>query len=296
MEKKFTLSCESTVDMPYIYLKERSIPVIFYHYIINGHAYEDNMERNPKLLPKFYRMLDKGIIPSTSQINEYSYIEFFEPIVKNGDLLHITFSSGMSGSANNAHTAADYLKKKYPEREIVIIDSLSGSSGYGLLVDIAADMRDNGCSLEKVANFIKNHRDKLHHQFFTTDLKYLKFSGRISGAAATIASVLNIYPLIRMDKSGVANAYDKIRGRMRVIRKTIDEMEFYAKDGTNYNGKCYISHANCPEVAYELKKMITEAFPDISKPIKIFNAGTITAAHCGPGSAGIYFFGEERPY
>lgn len=293
---QFILSCESTTDLPYHYLTERKLPVICYTYIINNHAYEDNMERNPDLMPKFYKMLEKGFLPTTSQINEASYYDFFESLLEQGDLLHITFSSGMSGSANNAYQAAAALKKKYPNRKFQIIDSLSGAGGYGLLVDYAADMRDNGCSLEETAAWILKNRTRIHHQFFTTDLKFLRQSGRISGAASHLASILNIYPFIRLDQNGMADAYGKVRGRLRAVRETVSEMEFYAKNGTDYDGKCFISHANCPDIAHQLKHSILSSFPHIHTPVRILNAGTITASHCGPGSAGIFFLGTERPY
>ena len=109
----FILSCESTTDLPYHYLTERKLPVICYTYIINNHAYEDNMEQNPDLMPKFYKMLEKGFLPTTSQINEASYYDFFESLLEQGDLLHITFSSGMSGSAKSKAHPGGLRPKKW---------------------------------------------------------------------------------------------------------------------------------------------------------------------------------------
>ncbi len=125
-------------------------------------------------------------------------------------MLHITFSSALSGSANNAYRAAAAIKKKnYPEKQIQIIDSLRCRGGYGLLTDYVADMRDEGLSLAATADWIMKHRTCIHHQFFTTDLTFLHHSGRISGAASHIASILNIHPLIRLDQNGMADAYTK---------------------------------------------------------------------------------------
>ena len=198
--RNFILSCESTTDLSYSYLNEREIAVIPYTYIIHEHVYEDNMERNPDLMPKYYKMLEKGLLPTTSQINEASYYDFFEGLIQNGDVLHITFSSALSGSANNAYRAAAAIKKNYPGKQLQVIDSLCGAGGYGLLTDYVADMRDEGLSLATAADWIMKHRTCIHHQFFTTDLTFLHHSGRISGAASHIASILNIHPLIRLDQ------------------------------------------------------------------------------------------------
>ena len=155
MERRFTLSCCSTVDLPYSYMADRGIPVLFYTYIVDGKEYVDDMGRDPQALPRFYRFLEEGKLPQTSQINVGTYLEFFEELLQKGDLLHIAFTSGQSGSVHNAMLAAEELKEKYPDRKIIVIDSLCSSSGYGMLVDTAADMRDEGKSideLEKIAD------------------------------------------------------------------------------------------------------------------------------------------------
>ena len=172
MNRKFILSCESTVDLPFSYVNGRGIPVIFYSYTVDGKSYVDDMGRDPEALPKFYEMLEKGKLPSTSQINEFSYADFFEEQLKKGDLLHIAFGTGMTQSALNAERAAENLRKKYPERKIVVIDSLCSSSGYGMLVDYAADMRDRGCSLEETEKWVTENRNKIHHQFFSNELDH----------------------------------------------------------------------------------------------------------------------------
>lgn len=145
MDRKFTLSCCSTVDLPYSYMESRDIPVLFYTYVVDGREYDDDMGRDPEALPRFYGFLKEGKLPQTSQINVAAYTEFFEKLLdKGGDVLHIAFTSGQSGSVHNAFLAAEELKDRYPGQRLVVIDSLCSSSGYGLLVDYAADMRDEG--------------------------------------------------------------------------------------------------------------------------------------------------------
>ncbi len=184
MSDKFILSCCSTVDLPYSYLESRYIPVLFYTYVVDGVTYDDDMGRDPQALPRFYQFLREGKLPQTSQINEAQYEEFFESLLQQGDVLHIAFTSGQSGSVHNAFLAADMLREKYPDRKLVVIDSLCSSSGYGLLVDTVADMRDAGATLDEAAQWVLDNRNKVHHQFFSTDMTQFRRTGRVSGAAA----------------------------------------------------------------------------------------------------------------
>ena len=289
MADSFILSCESTVDLPYSYVSGRNIPVLFYSYLANGQEYIDDMGRDPEALPHFYEMLKGGALPSTSQLNTFQYTEFFEELLKKGDLLHIAFGSGMTGSVKNALEAAEALREKYPERRLIVVDSLCSSSGYGLL-----DMRDRGDSMEAIAAWVEQNRNKVHHQFFSTDLKYFKRSGRVSGAAATVGAILNICPIMRLDDKGRIIAYDKVRGKKNAIRETLRTMEAHVQDGVNYAGKCFVCHSNCPVEAEETKAAVQARFPHISGEIRICDIGTIIASHCGPGTVAVFFMGDER--
>ena len=135
MQENYILSCESTVDLPYSYVSKRNIPVLFYSYTIDGQEYPDDMGRDPEALPKFYRFLEEGKMPSTSQTNVFKYKEFFTELLEKGDVLHIAFGSGMTPSVSNALKAADMLREEFPNRKIIVVDSLCSSAGYGLLVD-----------------------------------------------------------------------------------------------------------------------------------------------------------------
>ena len=294
MQAKFVLSCESTVDLPFSYVSERNIPVIFYSYTIDGKEYVDDMLRNPEALPQFYRFLEEDKLPSTSQINEFNYLSFFEQQLQHGDLLHIAFGSGMTQSVRNAELAADELREKYPERKIVVIDSLCSSSGYGMLVDYAADMRDRGCTMEEIERWVIDNRKNVHHQFFSTELKHYRRSGRMSGATAMVATVLGICPIMRLDDKGRIIAYGKVRGKNNAIKATVDAMEAHAQGGRNYTGKCFICHSQCIQDAEKSKAAILERFPHIQGDVRIVDIGTIIASHCGPGTVAIFFLGDER--
>lgn len=294
MSTKFILSCESTVDLPFAYVSERNIPVIFYTYSVDGNEYVDDMLRDPEALPKFYQMLKEGKLPSTSQLNEFQYEEFFEEQLKKGDLLHIAFGSGMTQSVRNAECAAKRLRKKYPDRKITVVDSLCSSSGYGMLVDYAADMRDSGCSVEETEKWVEDNCRKIHHQFFSTELAHYRRSGRMSGATAMIATILGICPIMRLDDKGKIIAYGKVRGKANAIKTTVDTMEKHAQGGKNYSEKCWICHSQCPEDAEKTKQALKERFPKIKGDIKICDIGTIIASHCGPGTVAVFFLGDER--
>lgn len=293
MSSSFTLSCESTVDMPYDYVASRKIPVLFYEYTVDEKVYPDDMGRDPNALPHFYQLLENGKLPSTSQLNEFQYEAFFEKLLPEGDILHIAFGSGMTGSVYNAQKAAENLMEQHPDRKIVVIDSLCSSSGYGLLVDVAADMRDQGHTMEEITSWVEANRKQIHHQFFSTDLKYFRRSGRISGPAAMLGSVLNICPIMRLDDDGHIIAYDKVRGKKNAIERTVQTMAEHARDGQEYSGKCCICHANCLADAQSLKGALMDRFPMI-RDIPIYDIGTIIASHCGPGTVAVFFLGDER--
>lgn len=292
--EKFILSCESTVDLPFSYISSRNIPVLFYSYTVDGVPHVDDMDRNPEALEQFYHYLEDGKMPSTSQLNEYAYLQFFEENLKKGDILHIAFGTGMTQSARNAELAAGELREKYPDRRIIVIDSLCSSSGYGLLVDYAADMRDAGKSMDEIADWVMAHRQKVHHQFFSHRLDFYRRSGRMSGPTAMIATILDICPIMRLDDAGKIIAYSKVRGKKKALSATLDMMEAHAENGLKYSGKCFICHSNCIEEAVMTRDAIKERFPDISGEIRICNIGTIIASHCGPGTVAVFFLGDER--
>lgn len=293
--RQFILSCESTVDLPYSYLEKRQLPVLFYTYNVNGTEYTDDLGKDPDSLPRFYRMLAAGAIPTTSQINTFTYKEFFKGLLKDGDLIHVTLSSGITGSYHNAVAAAEELRAEFPDRKISVIDSLGACSGYGMLVEIAADMRDEGKTFDETEKWLLDNRNHLHYQFYSITMDYFKRSGRVSGPAAAIATILNICPLMRFNAEGRIIAYEKVRGIKNVIRRTAEEMAAHAYDGKDYNGRCYIAHANCIDAAEELKKMVLKDFHNLKRDdILIFDIGTIITSHTGPGTLALFFFGDER--
>lgn len=283
METSFILSCESTIDLPYSYCEARGIPVLFYSYQVDGVSYEDDMGRDPAALPRFYGFLDEGKLPTTAQLNEFQYESFFDALLQQGDVLHIAFGSGMTASVQNAMLAAESLREKYPERKLVVIDSLCSSSGYGLLVDGAADLRDAGKSMDEIADWTMAMRQNVHHQFYSTELKFYRRSGRMSGAAAAIGTVLGICPIMRLDDKGRIIAYDKVRGKKNAVARTVETMKRHAQGGVDYAGKAFICHSNCLSDALATKAAVEAAFPHLDGEVRICDIGTIVAPTPAPG-------------
>lgn len=296
MENKFILTCESTVDLPYDYVCNRNIPVLFYTYTVNGVEYEDDMGKNPDSLKNFYALLDEGYLPSTSQINVFKYERFFESVIEkyDGEILHIAFGSGMTPSVNNAYDAAKKVMEKHPGRSIRVIDSLGSCSGYGLLVDDAADLRDQGKTAKEVEDWALSVRNTIHHQFFATDPKLFRRGGRVSGPAAAVATVLNICPIMHLNSEGRIIAYGKVRGKKNSIIKTVDEVEKNIRNGRDYDGKMFVAHSNCIDLAGETIKELEKRFPKIKGKIRLENIGTTIASHTGVGTVAVFFYGGER--
>lgn len=293
MERKFILSCGSTVDLPYSYCESRDIPVIFYTYVVDGKEYVDDMLRDPDALPHFYDMLRQGKLPHTSQVNTEAYVEFFDSLLEKGDVLHIAFGSGLSGSAHNARAAMETVAARHPDRTIRVVDSLAASSGHGMLVDYIADLRDNGASLEDAYRWAEKNKLNINHQFFSTDLTQLRRNGRVSGAAAMLGTMLGICPIMHLNADGRIIAYDKVRGKGNAVKVTARVMFERAQGGKNYTGKCFISHSNSIETAERLRDAVKALCPNVQE-IKIFDIGTIIASHTGPGTVALFFFGKDR--
>lgn len=288
----FKLTCDSTADLPLSYLKERDIAYVPFQFEINGENFLDDLGQSMSY-EDFYQKIRDGAMPTTSQVNVQQYIDFFDPMLKEGQaILHVGFSSGLSGSHGSSMVARSELLERYPEATLLIIDSLGASLGYGMLVDQAADLRDKGMAIEDA--FLKLDQDKLkiHHWLFTTDLTHLKRGGRLSGAAAAIGGLLNICPLMNITREGKLVPQEKVRGKKKVIEQIVKKLEEYA--GPDYSGKVFLTHSDALETARAVIELIEERFPNIQKPIMTEWIGTVIGSHTGPGTVALFFVGDER--
>jgi len=186
------------------------------------------------------------------------------------------------------------LLGEYPERNIYIVDSLGASSGYGLLMDKLADLRDEGMSAEELSAWAENNRLNMHHWFFSMDLTFYVKGGRISKASGWFGTVLKICPLLNMDNVGHLIPRLKLRGKKKAMEEALHKMELHAQEGLAYSGKCYISHSACYEDAKALADAIEARFPNLNGNVEIYSIGTTIGSHTGPGTVALFFWGDER--
>lgn len=290
----YIISCSSTADLTTEHFEKRDIHYICFHYFLDGREIADDLGQTIPF-PEFYKSMQEGAQTRTSQININEYAEYFETFLKDGkDILHVCLSSGISGDINSARNAAADLQKKYPDRKIYILDSLGASSGYGLLMDAAADRRDEGMNIDDLRDWIENNKLKMHHWFFSTDLTFYVRGGRISKAAGMFGGILQICPLMNMDEEGHLVPRYKIKGKKRVIQSIVRKMEEHAEGGLNYSGKCYISQSNCYEDARQVADLVERTFPNLDGPVEINWVGTTIGSHTGPGTVALFFWGTRR--
>ncbi len=291
---EYVLSCSSTVDLNADYMRKRNLPFAKFHYELDGVVHTDDMGVTMPM-EKFYKAMEDGAMTRTTQINTSEYIDFFESYLRTGkDILHVTLSSGITGTINSANAAAEELRMKYPDRKIYVVDSLAASSGYGLLMDKMADLRDEGMDIDELYAWVYNNRLEVNHWFFTSDLKYLVRGGRVSPAAGFVGNVLNICPLLNVNDKGELIPRMKVRPKKKVILETFNKMKLLAADGEDYSGKCFISHAACYEDAKALATFIENYFKKLDGPVQIYDIGTTIGAHTGPGTVALFFWGMKR--
>lgn len=292
-EQKFILSCCSTADLTADLLKERQIPFACFHYTMDGKEYIDDMGQSMSS-EEFYQAMVDGADTRTTQINVEQYREYFASLLEKGDVLHLTLSSGISGSYNSARIAADLLKDEYPDRKLLVVDSLGASSGFGLQVITLADLRDEGKDIEEVYAYAIENRLRLHHWFSSHDLTFYVKGGRISKAAGWFGTVLKICPVLNVDNCGRLVPRFKIRGKQNALRELVRQMEEHAQNGTEYSGRAYICHSNSPAEARFVADLVEKSFQKLQEKVNIYNIGTTIGSHSGPGTVALFFWGDER--
>ena len=290
----YVLSCCSTADLSKEHFARRGIRYICFHYSLNGVEYPDDLGQSIPF-PEFYRLMAQGADTKTSQISISEYLDYFESIAAEGsDILHVSLSTGISGSWNSAMDAARIVRERYPERKIYVVDSLGASSGYGLMMDKLADLRDEGYDMDRLCRWAEDNKLRLHHWFFSTTLEYYVKGGRVSKAAGWFGTALNICPLLNMDDLGRLIPRNKIRGKARVIEECVRRMEQHAEGGHGYSGKCYICHSACETDARAVAALVEKRFPKLNGRVEINNIGTTIGSHTGPGTVALFFWGDTR--
>ena len=290
----YVISCCSTADLSKEHFEKIDVHYCCFHYEMDGVQYSDDLGQSMDF-DVFYQRMTDGAMTKTSQINADEYEEYFTQFLSQGkDILHLTLSSGISGTFNSANLAKALLEDKYPDRKIYVIDSLAASSGYGLLIDHLATMRDSGATIDELAAWVEEHKLNLNHWFFSSDLTFFIRGGRISKAAGAVGTVLNICPLMNVDFEGRLIPRYKIRTKKKVIQAIVDKMAEQAEGGTDYSGKCFISHSACEEDAKAVAALVEERFPNLNGRVLINSIGTTIGSHTGPGTVALFFWGQKR--
>lgn len=286
--KEFVITTDSTVDLPKDFLEEKGVTVLALSYILDGVTYREMDGLSGK---EFFDRIRNGSLPTTSQVNPEEARAVFEEIVKEGkDILHIAFSSGLSGTYNSCRIAGEELMEDYPGTRVVVIDSLCASMGEGLLLYKALELQEQGKSLEEIKAWVEENKLHICHNVTVDDLFHLHRGGRVSKATAVLGTMVKIKPIIHMDNEGKLTVIGKERGRKKSIVNLVDRME--KQMGDYDNSVCMITHGDCEEDALYLKSLLEERFG--IKQVIIHGIGSVIGSHTGPGVLAVFFMGNER--
>ena len=288
--REYVITTDNTADLPYSYYKQHDIEYMYLTYQMEGETYgkQDEME-----FKDFYERMRKGSIPTTSQVNSEEAKEVLRPLLIQGkDILHLAFSSWLSGSYNSVRMAAEELREEFPERKIVVIDSLCASLGEGLFVDKAVEMKEEGKSLEENAAWLEEHKLNFCHVFTVDNLFHLHRGGRVSKVAAVVGTMISLKPLLYVDNEGHLIPLKNVRGRRKSLSGLVTMMEERIGDWKDKNTKIFISHGDCQEDAEYVARLVKEKFG--YETFLINTIGATIGAHAGPGTVALFFLGEYR--
>lgn len=281
---------DSACDLKREYIDKNNIALLSLILNLEGQAIKDDLGKSLSY-EEFYNKMRHGATPTTSQINAHDFEEEFTKYIKNGDsIIYISISSSLSGTFNSANIARNNIIEEYPEAKIELVDSSSVSMGQGLLVLKACEMRDNGASIDEIVEWLEENKRKVIHSILIDDLNHLKRGGRISGATATIGSLLNIKPSAYLDDEGKLVQGEKIKGKKKALRFLANEVKERAVE--TENEVLYICHGDCLEEAEALRNIILQEVK--FKDVIINYVGNVVGAHAGPGVLAAIFLGKNR--
>ena len=285
---KFVITADSTVDLPKAFLEEKQVPVVSLSYIIDGATYRDGEGLTSK---EFYDKIREGAMPTTSQVNPEQARDLFEPILKGGtDILHIAFTYGLSGTYNSCRIAAEELSEEYPDRKIVVVDSLCAASGGGMLLYKAIELKEQGKSFDEIVTWVEENKLHVCHDVTVDDLFHLHRGGRVSKASAVVGTIIKIKPIIHVNDEGKLIVIGKERGRKKALQTLVERME--EKSQGFENDIVMITHGDALEDAEYVKGLIQDKFGITN--IMINPLGTVIGSHTGPGVIALFYMGNRN--
>ncbi len=287
--KNYVIYTDSACDIKPELLKEWGVeycPLVF-RFDGDSTEYTDGSMDSAE----FYGKMREGAVAKTAAVNSETFTIAFDKILAEGkDVLYLGFSSGLSTTYNSARIAAETLRKKYPSSKVLVVDTLSASAGFGLLLYLTVLKKEQGAGIDEACAFAESIKLHLCHWFTVDDLVYLKRGGRISAASAFVGNMLGIKPVLHMDNEGHLINMSKVRGRRSSLVAMADKYGELAED--KKDGTVFISHGDCLKDAELLASMLKERY-GASVSI-ITNVGTVIGAHSGPGTLALFFVGKER--
>ena len=288
MDQNYVFMTDSDSDLPFHLKEQYSIPVVYMPYALNGKEYFDDLGQTLDY-KSYYDMMRNGAAPVTSALNEASYIDYFEPVLKEKDLLFVAFSSKLSCTLQAVYSAREKLLEQYPERKFIVVDTLRISGPMTLLILKAHEMYRAGRPIEEVAAWLEENKLRAQAFFTVDDLKYLKRGGRISATAATVGTMLDLKPIISEAPDGTLTSNDKIRGRKKALASIVDKMMEYSPDPEE--SPIIVLHADSIEDAERTRSLVEQKLPGAN--VMIENVGPVIGAHAGPGTIALCFIGSR---
>ena len=286
--RDYIITVNSTVDTGKEWLEERNVPVIPLKYTIDGQEYTDMYGLSDK---EFFQKLREGMMSATSQINPEEAKEMLEPYVKEGkDVLHLAFSSALSGTCNSMKIAAEELQEEYPEAKVIVVDTLCACMGEAMLLYYALKQKEAGKTIEEVAQWVEENKLHVCHNVTVDDLFHLHRGGRVSKTAAVLGTMVKVKPIIHMDDNGALQVIGKERGRKKSLHKIVD-MAVERSEGWD-NEIIMITHGDCLEDAEYVAKLVREKMG--VENVFIHNIGTVIGSHTGPGVVATFCMGNKR--
>lgn len=287
----YIIMTDSDSDLPFALQQEMNIPVVHMPYTMEGQEYLDDLGQTMDY-KTYYDKMRSGAHPTTSALNEFVYLEYFDPILAEGnDLLFIAFSSQLSATINGIYSAREQLLEKYPERKFIVVDTLSISGPQTLLIIKAHEMYKSGASIEEVAAWLEENKLRAQAWFTVDDLVYLKRGGRVSPAAAAIGTLLDLKPILTETIEGKLAAAEKVRGRRKAMNYIVDKAVENIVDPKE--SIALVLHADAKADAERLRDLAAAKLPGLT--LRIENVGPVIGAHAGPGALALCFMGKKRP-